>query len=164
MELNSLLGNFRYVETNWFPLAPDSDVSVELRSPKFWIDEYAKLVEKYEGSSQTREIKTVFGSNRKVTVNKKTETPKIKEQDSEKDKKFSEETKKFLIDNVIVNWKNIELNGETIEFSKENAEKVFDLTCDGMDRMITSMMMIAMYADNFTEANHYNPDEESVKK
>lgn len=163
MELNNILGNFRKVDTNWFPIVPEADVAVELRSPKYWIDEYAKLMNKYNGDIKTKEVKAIRGGNRRVTINKPTET-KI-ENSEELEKQLSEDTKKFLIDNVITNWKNIELDGEQVEYSKENAEKVFDLSKNGVSDLLTSLILVALDINNFTEANSYNPeDEESVKK
>lgn len=163
MELNNILGNFRKVDTNWFPIVPEADVAIEVRSPKYWIDEYAKLMNKYNGDIKTKEVKAIRGGNRRVAINKPTET-KI-ENSEELEKQLSEDTKKFLIDNVITNWKNIELNGEQVEYSKENAEKVFDLSRDGVSDLLTSLILVALDINNFTEANSYNPeDEESVKK
>lgn len=163
MELNNILGNFRKVDTNWFPIVPEADVAIEVRSPKYWIDEYAKLMSKYNGNIKTKEVKAIGGGNRRVTINKPTET-KI-ENSEELEKQLSEDTKKFLIDNVITNWKNIELNGEQVEYSKENAEKVFDLSKKGVSDLLTSLILVALDINNFTEANSYNPaDEESVKK
>lgn len=163
MELNNILGNFRKVDTNWFPIAPEGDVAVELRSPKHWIDEYSKLMIKYNGDIKTKEVKTIGGGNRRVAISKPTET-KI-ETNKETEKQLIEDTKKFLIDNVISNWKNIELDGEKVEYSKENAERVFDLSRDGVSDLLTALIFTALDVNNFTEANYYNPeDEESVKK
>lgn len=163
MELNNILGNFRKVDTNWFPIVPEADVAIEVRSPKHWIDEYAKLMNKYNGDIKTKEVKAIRGGNRRVTINKPTET-KI-ENSEELEKQLSEDTKRFLIDNVITNWRNIELNGEQVEYSKENAEKVFDLSKKGVSDLLTSLILVALDINNFTEANSYNPeDEESVKK
>ena len=164
MELNNILGNFRRVDTNWCPITPDGEVAVELRSPKHWIEDYSKMVGKYSDGAVTKEIKTVGGSNRKITVNKpKQITEKVV--DAEKDKAFTEDTKKFLINNVIVNWRNIEVDGQPVEFSKENAEKVFDLSRQGMTELITSIMVVSLDINNFSENSYYNPeDDESIKK
>ena len=164
MEINSLLGHYEPIDENWlFLVEGDDNTAVRLRSASKWIDDYVKLVSKYDnGGVVEQKIKTVSGGNRTIRKpDKKTETKMTPEQEAQ----FNKDVLDFMIGNIIIDWKGVEENGVTLPYNKENALKVFDLEKKGTMLLVFNIVNSALKPENFTVASQYIfEDEEVVKK